>query len=219
MIVLYLCLIYGSSLAFNYIATSFFIRKWFNGVATAEAISVAGEAMGLPFLIAALLIPIFGFIVDKFQNRANLLLAASTISFLAFFNFIYFSSALGLLFFGTSFSLALSIVGPSIALIVPSNYLSIALSLNLSVSCFATSTFPLIISFIHSNSKNFSITLKFFLITTGIASIIAIFIIREDKVSGYKLNGSPDNEIKQINKSFAIEEENDFIILENKTIK
>ena len=67
-------LIYGTSLAFNYIATSFFIKKWFNGVASPEAISVAGEAMGLPFLIAAILIPIFGYISDKYQNRVNLLM-------------------------------------------------------------------------------------------------------------------------------------------------
>lgn len=193
-------LIYGTSLAFNYVATSYFIKKWFNGVASPEAISVAGEAMGLPFLIAAILIPIFGFIGDKYQNRVNLLIISAICGFIAFINFIYVSPALGLLCFGTCFSLANSIVTPSISLIIPMEALSIAFSLNTSLTNFATSTFPLIISYIHSQSKNFDVTLKFFLVTTFLAIILAILLLFEDKKKKNILNGNTESLESQANK-------------------
>ena len=193
-------LIYGTSLAFNYIATSYFIKKWFNGVASPEAISVAGEAMGLPFLIAAILIPIFGFIGDKYQNRVNLLIISAICGFIAFINFIYISPALGLLCFGSCFSLANSIVAPSISLIIPMEALSIAFSINTSLINLATSIFPLIISYIHSQSKNFDVTLKFFLVTTFTAIILAVLLLFEDKKRKNILNGNSESLESQANK-------------------
>jgi len=78
--------------------------------------------------------------------------------------------------------------------------LSIALSINTSLTNFATSTFPLIISYIHSQSKNFDVTLKFFLLTTFLAIILAIFILFEDKKKKNVLNGNPESLESQANK-------------------
>ena len=203
-ITLYYVFIYGTSLSFNYIATSFIIKRWFDGIPSKDAISVAGEAMGLPFLIAAILVPIFGYISDKFQNRANLLILASLISLGAYLNFIFYSTSLGLLLLGTSFSLANSIVWAAYILFLKPEALSIAYSLTLSMLNIATSGFPMITTYIHAKEKNFDMTLAVFVVFTLIAFVLSLILLREDKLNGNILNGK--EEIKDTLKNYNLKE-------------
>lgn len=116
-------LMYGGILPFNYIASSFLIKAWYNNEPTVEAQKVVGFAMGLPFLISSFLIPLLGLVIDKYGHRANTILISAVCGLITFILFLFINPIVPLILLGVTYSLFASIFWPSITLVVPKELL------------------------------------------------------------------------------------------------
>lgn len=67
-------LLYGTVVPFNNIASDFLQSKWYHGNPRKAA-----AVMGIPDTIGAILVPIFGMVVDRFGKRASTLIGAAFI--------------------------------------------------------------------------------------------------------------------------------------------
>ena len=181
---------------FNYISSSFFIHSWYGGVATDEATHRAGEAMALPFLISAFLIPVLGLIIDKNGRRGYVMLVSSILALLTFVLFILIDPIYGLILFGISFAIFAAVLWPSITLVVPVKLVGLALGLGTSMQNMSMSTFPLIVAFIFNTSKSYTDTLLFFVFISIITIILAFVILYHDKFMDNILDRTdPENAI------------------------
>lgn len=189
---------YSAYLSFNYIATSYFINKWFDGVSTKEAITLAGEAMGFPYLIAAVLIPFIGFISDKLGKKPLTLMFSSLLGFIAFLLFITLDPSYGLLFYSLSISICIAVVWPSVTLVVPHQFLGVGLSITISSINLFTSIMPLIVNYVQNRFKYFELTLCFMLILTASGVYVAKLIWKEEKKKNNIMN-------VQLREDFSIE--------------
>jgi len=69
---------------------------------------------------------------------------------------------------------------PSISLIVPQDYIGIALGFTTSLQNFGLVFFPMIIAYIYTTSHSYDITLLFFIFLLIIATVLAVCIHFED---------------------------------------
>jgi hypothetical protein len=79
-------------------------------------------------------------------------------------------------------------VWPSISLIVPQDYIGIALGFCTSLQNFGLVFFPMIIAYIYTTSQSYDITLLFFIFLSIISTVIAIMIYIEDQKNNSVLN-------------------------------
>lgn len=179
---------------FNFISTSFFIHSWYGGIVTEEALHKAGEAMGLPFLICSITVPFIGVTVDKYGKRAYVMVTSAVVALFAFLLFIFFNPIYGLILFGLSFSIFASVVWPAITLVVPIQFIGLALGLTTSMQNTSVSLLPLVVAYIFSATKSYPQTLLFFIFTSSLAIFISIVIFTMDRKYDNVLNRSdPEN--------------------------
>lgn len=106
------------------------------------SIPTAGKLVMIPYIVCALGCPLYGYLANRFQNRRKLLiLFVPTIAVLAHIivflmphtaeadAFTYIFISLGLLVLGLAFSGYVSIVVPSISLVVDENIIGTAFGL------------------------------------------------------------------------------------------
>ena len=148
---------------FNFISTSFFIHSWYKGRSDDEALHKAGEAMGLPFLICAILVPIIGIMIDKYGKRPFTISLASFTVLLAFVFFLLFDPIYGIIMFGISFSIFAAVVWPAITLVVPPKYIGLALGLTTSLQNTSVSLLPLVVAYLYTKTNSYPQTFLFFI--------------------------------------------------------
>ncbi len=181
LISIFCMLMYGTFLPFNYISSSFFIHSWYDDKVTDESLKRAGEAMGIPFLISGILVPLIGFWVDKNGKRATLMLFSAFLVLTSFILFMSFNPIYGLICFGISFSLFAAIVWPAITLVVPKKLIGFALGLTTSLQNTSMSIFPIIVAFIFNSSGSYNETLTFFVFISLISVCLGCCVISHDK--------------------------------------
>ncbi|KAL2915235.1 hypothetical protein HK105_205100 [Polyrhizophydium stewartii] len=74
MLCLICILLYGTVVPFNNIASDFLMSKWYPGDT-----QTAGVVMSIPDLMSTVLVPIFGYLVDRYGGRAAVLLACALV--------------------------------------------------------------------------------------------------------------------------------------------
>ena len=98
-------------------------------------------------------------------------------------------------------------VWPSISLIVPEDYIGIALGFTMSLQNFGLVFFPMIIAHIYSSTKSYDITLLFFIIVMIVSCVLAIFIYVEDSITSNVLrmvqSGEVDPNLERVVKKNA----------------
>ncbi len=89
---------------------------------------------------------------------------------------------------GFTYSLFVSVFWPSISLIVPQDYIGIALGFTTSLQNFGLVFFPMIIAYIYTTTQSYDITLLFFIFLLIIATVLAVCVHFEDCQNGNVLN-------------------------------
>jgi len=171
---------YGIFMPFNYISTSFFIHGWYNDEITETNLHKAGEAMALPFLISAFIVPVLSHYIDKYGKRSHYITFAALLTLCTFILFLTIQPLYGLICFGVSFSIFASVVWPSVTVVIPNRLVGLALGLTTSLQNTSMSIFPIIIAHIYNASNNFNYCLLFFMVISIMANILAIFIYKEN---------------------------------------
>ena len=75
--------------------------------------------MGIPYIMACLLFPFFGFICDKYGKRVYLLIFASFLCFISFVLFPLFYPYVSLAILGFSYAIFGAVIWPAISYVVP----------------------------------------------------------------------------------------------------
>ena len=75
--------------------------------------------MSVPFSILAILVPIWGILIDKFGNRAYFLFLSTLLCLFAFTMFYISIPISAIILLGVTWSLFASVIWPSISLVVP----------------------------------------------------------------------------------------------------
>ena len=78
---------YGCVMPFNYIATGLFTSTSLRDMPSKEGRKIAGIYMGIPFFIGAIMVPVFGGIIDKYGNRTLFCLSSGIMCVLTFIFF------------------------------------------------------------------------------------------------------------------------------------
>jgi MFS family permease len=172
-------------------------------------------AMALPFLISAFVVPFLGFLVDRIGKRGHLMIISAVIGVITYILFIFANPIVALVTLGNSifnligftYSLFVSVVWPSINLIVPEDYIGIALGFTMSLQNFGLVFFPMIIAHIYSSTKSYDIALLFFIFVMIVSCVLAIFIYVEDSITSNVLrmvqSGEVDTNLERVDKKNA----------------
>lgn len=171
--------------------------------------------MALPFLISAFVVPFLGFLVDRIGKRGHLMIISAVIGVITYVLFIFANPIVALVTLGNSifnligftYSLFVSVVWPSINLIVPEDYIGIALGFTMSLQNFGLVFFPMIIAHIYSSTKSYDIALLFFIFVMIVSCVLAIFIYVEDSITSNVLrmvqSGEVDTNLERVDKKNA----------------
>ena len=106
---------------FNNIASGFYVETWFKNIPKQEAIKKAGIAMGFPFFVSIILVPVFSLFVVKNDKKEYILFVSTIFSLLAFSMFYFFTPIYSIILLGLSYSLFASVIWPTISLVVANN--------------------------------------------------------------------------------------------------
>ena len=178
---------------FNYISSSFFIHSWYDDKVTDYSLHKAGEAMGLPFLISAFIVPILSYAIDFHGKRAILITFSAFLALITFILFLTIDPIYGLFCFGISFSVFAAVVWPAITLVVPTKLIGFALGLTTSLQNTSMAIFPLIVAFIYTKTNSYTNTLFFFVFISSISCVLALIIKGYDsKMEGILDRADPD---------------------------
>lgn len=176
--------LYGAFLPFNYIAAGFFTETYFVGMDTHEAQHLAGLYMSIPFFISAFSIPIYGIIIDKYGQRANLALASSICGLFSFILFFFTPPIYALILLGCTYSLFASIIWPSVSLVVKESVVGLAYGVTTAIQNFGLVIFPMIVASIYSNTNNYYSTLSFFIFMMVVSIVFSIVLMSENNKIG-----------------------------------
>jgi MFS family permease len=178
--------LYGAFLPFNYIAAGFFTETYFVGMDKHEAQHLAGLYMSIPFFISAFSIPIYGIMIDKFGQRANLALASSICGLISFLLFYFTPPVFALILLGCTYSLFASIIWPSVSLVVKNSVVGLAYGVTTALQNFGLVIFPMIVASIYSNTNNYYSTLGFFIFMMIISIVFSILLMGDNNKMGSK---------------------------------
>jgi len=91
------------------------------------------------------------------------------------------------------------VIWPSISLIVPEDYIGIALGFTVSLQNFGLVFFPMIVAHIYSTLKSYDITLLFFIFVMILSCVMSILIYVEDSMNSNVLRmvklGEPNTQL------------------------
>jgi MFS family permease len=112
--------IYGAVVPFNYIASGFIIEISLKDMPNEQAQIIAGLYLCIPFLLSSLLIPIYGYIVDRYGKRTYSLVFSTLSGLLSFTGFFYLPPIYPLIFLGFTYSLCAATLWPCVSIVVNS---------------------------------------------------------------------------------------------------
>ena len=178
-----LCLLtYGCVMPFNYIATGLFTSTSLRDMPAKDARKVAGVYMGIPFFIGAIMVPVFGSLIDKYGNRTIFCLSSGIMCVLTFIFFYIITPVIPLILLGFSYSIFASVVWPSIAIAVnDKEKVGLAFGITTSFQSAGLALFPLIVAAIYASYGSYSMCLVFFAVLGFISMIFGLWIIYENK--------------------------------------
>lgn len=110
--------LYGAVMPFNYIASGFFTSTFLSHMNKVDAQNTAGLYMSIPFFVSAFLVPLYGFMIDRYGKRAYLSFVAAVTSLISFVVFYFFPPIFGLVLLGCTYSMFASVIWPAISLVV-----------------------------------------------------------------------------------------------------
>lgn len=186
-----LCLMtYGCVKPFNYIATGLFTSTSLRDMPSKEGRKIAGIYMGIPFFIGAIMVPVFGGIINKYGNRTLFCLSSGIMCVLTFIFFYIMTPIIPLILLGISYSIFASVVWPAIAIAVnDKEKVGLAFGITTSFQSAGLAIFPIIVAAIYASYGSYSMCLVFFAVLGFISMIFGLWVIYENK---YHLNGLLD---------------------------
>ena len=187
----FLCLTtYGCVMPFNYIATGFFTSTVFSSYSLNEGRHMAGVYMGIPFFIGAIMVPIFGWIIDKFGNRSVLTLISGCMCLFTFVLFYLIKPLLPLILLGVTYSIFASVIWPSISIAVDDKEsVGMAYGLTTSIQSVGLAVNPLIVAGLIVKGKGYQWCLVFFAVLGFVSMILGIGLMY---VNNYQKGGVLD---------------------------
>lgn len=147
--------LYGAFLPFNNIASGFLISSYFKDMDKREAESLAGLFMSVPFMIGAVLTPIFGIIIDKIGKRAHFIIISSSSSIISFSLFFHIQPLIPLALLGITYSVFASTIWPTVSLICSKRLVGAAYGVMTSLQNLGLSVFPMIIASIFASYNKY----------------------------------------------------------------
>lgn len=175
------CLLtYGTVLPFNFIIVNYLTTTHFKEMQTTEARHKAGIYMAIPFFIGALIIPVFGFIIDKYGKRAYLTLVSALLTSIVFLLFFFCDPLFPLILIGITYSMFAAVIWPSISLIISKPLLGFAYGITTSFQQFGTAVNPIIVAAMFVHTRNYNLALGFFSVLGFTAVLFSIWLIKEN---------------------------------------
>lgn len=195
-----LCLsTYGCVLPFNYIATGFFTSTTLKNRPPNEARKIAGVYMGVPFFIGAIMVPIFGGVIDKFGNRTIMALISGVMWILL----------------GVSYSIFASVIWPSISIAVnDKERVGLAYGITTSFQSLGLAIHPMIVASLLVGFGSYNCCLLFFAFLGFVSMLFGMWLVYENQYNKKGLldqvKFEDEEEIKNCNKYIVIEEEKNY---------
>jgi MFS family permease len=146
---------YGSYMPFNFIASGFLTENFFNDIPKSQAEQKAGIYMSIPFAISCIFVPLFGLIVDKYGNRANITFISSILGIFGYTSFFYIAPLFGFITLGFSYSLTATVVWNIFSIVVKGNQLALAIGIISSLINLILFINPIIIAAIYARSHSY----------------------------------------------------------------
>ena len=159
----FICImLYGSVLPFNYFATGFFLSTSLRSLPERAAREKAGVFMGIPFFISAIMVPIFGYIIDKYGKRAFLTLLSGILCVISFICLYLFYPVFPLILLGVTYSLFAAVIWPSISIVVNQNDIGFAYGVTTALQNLGMAVNPVIVAGILIHTNNYYCCLTYF---------------------------------------------------------
>lgn len=181
-VITFLCLTsYGAVLPFNYISTSFFTSTSLKNLPKQQARKQAGIYMSIPFFMGAVLIPIFGLIIDNFGKRTFFALLSGIMCMLSFVLFYVMEPIIPLIILGLSYSIFASMIWAAVSISVRNKEkVGLAYGITTSIQNCGLAIFPIIVASIYANSGGYMYCLMFFASLGFISLGFGLWIIFEN---------------------------------------
>ncbi|KAG0207490.1 hypothetical protein BGX28_001267 [Mortierella sp. GBA30] len=168
-------LLYGTVVPFNNIASDFLQSKWYPGNPRKAA-----AVMGIPDTVGAILVPVFGMLVDRYGGRASTLIGSAFIMVLVHstLGFTSLSPIFAFSLLGIAYSMYGVALWPSIACVI-TNELSLGKAYGISSSALNISltVVPPIVATIRVLGDSF-LPVELFFISMGLYGIFVGFILK-----------------------------------------
>ena len=180
----FICImLYGSVLPFNYFATGFFLSTSLRALPERTAREKAGVFMGIPFFISAIMVPIFGYIIDKHGKRAFLTLLSGILCVISFICLYLFYPVLPLILLGVTYSLFAAVIWPSISIVVNQNDIGFAYGVTTALQNMGMAVNPVIVAGILIYSNNYYWCLMYFGLFGLIAVVLGVVLLHINNTS------------------------------------
>jgi MFS family permease len=201
--------LYGAFMPFTYIASGFFIATSLSNLPKSQAHALAGAYISIPYFISCFFIPLFGYMIDKHGKRAYLAVISSLTGILSYILFLFMSPILPLILLGITYSLFASVIWPCVPLLVKPNLVGYSFGLISSMQNLSLVLIPIIFAGIYDISKNYYVSISFFLFIMSIAFVCSIFLVFEDKKNESVLHKSKNDANISIRQTQLISKSND----------
>ena len=211
-----LCLsTYGFVLPFNYIATGFFTSTTLKNRPPNEARKMAGVYMGVPFFIGAIMVPIFGGVIDKFGNRTIMALISGVMCLITFIFFYIMEPIFPLILLGVSYSIFASVIWPSISIAVnDKERVGLAYGITTSFQSLGLAIHPMIVASLLVGFGSYNCCLLFFAFLGFVSMLFGMWLVYENQYNKKGLldqvKFEDEEEIKNCNKHIVIEENKNY---------
>ncbi|CAK74537.1 unnamed protein product (macronuclear) [Paramecium tetraurelia] len=196
MIILYNMLLFGSLLTFSNFSVGILTERWYADDESAE--EKAGKLMAIMWAISSFLTPVFGYLIDKYKNRAIFNICASCLGCFGLVQLWYYAPFIAINLLGISYAIMCASVWSSIVYIIDEASLGTGYAYLLSSCNFLLSILPLSISLIKIRTASFFISVMMLAVLIFITVLLGIYIYIVDNQE----NNSLDGKILPINQSY-----------------
>lgn len=192
--------LYSGFIPFNNIASGFLISQYFSEMTKSDAENLAGIYMATPFFISAIMVPVFGFIIDNIGRRSYVILISSVFGVLTFISFKLIHPLASMILLGLTYSLFASVIWPSISLVTSKSQVGVAFGVATSIQNFGLAVVPVFVAFVLTRTKSYDYVIVLFIVLFLIGFVVSLVIIQEDSVRNGVINRvsfSEDEERKE----------------------
>jgi len=187
-----------------------------------KATKLAARVMSIPYFIAAITSPLFGYIIDRFGNLRTVLITLSTMITLSVHLTLALSKSISpiipLIGLGITFSCFAALLWPSMPLSVGNESTGLAFGVATAGMNSALALFPIIVAWIHKhdNGQRYIPNVEFFFAAcAGIATVLALVLHRVDRNAGGVLNRTVIDQDEELpgydEKEVGIEDDEEYV--------